>query len=216
MHSYLLTILLNHSIIIPVIISAIRFKTIGRDYRPFIFLLWLGLLNETISLALIYTKGFNTINSNIYVLLESGLLLYQFYSWQTITRLTFYIFFFISFFVWTLDNLIWHHIYDCNAFFRLTYSIIIIGCSIRQVNGLIEFERFSIFRNATFLICFSFLLYYSCKSLIEVFYAFRIPVEHLAMKNIFMILYVDDFISNIIYTIALLCIPKLETFSLPY
>ena len=86
MHGFLLNILLNHSIVIAALIGAFRFKTVIKNFQPFSLFIWLGLINETLSLILIYSKGSNTVNSNIYVLLECILILYQFYSWNSISR----------------------------------------------------------------------------------------------------------------------------------
>ena len=105
MHGFLLNIFLNHSILIAACIAAIRFKTIAKDFKPFIFLIWLGLLNETVSLVLIYTKGYNTLNSNIYVLIECLLILYQFYCWAILTKRLHFSLSFASLLVWVLDNL---------------------------------------------------------------------------------------------------------------
>jgi len=216
MHGYLLNIILNHSIFITAVVAAIRFKIVYSNYQPFIWLIWLGLINETISLALIYTKGYNTPNSNIYVLLEAMLILYQFCIWETITRLWLVLLIIFCTLVWIADNLIWHSLSSNNSLFRITYSIVITICSIKQIDRLLLSERLFLLKNPVFLICTAFLLYYSCKSFIEVFNAFHLQLSHACNRNIFTIMYVDDFVSNIIYAIAFVCIPRKQLFTMQY
>src|SRR5258708_4876976 len=84
--SYAITLILSFSIIIPVVISWIRFRQINPAYYPFIFCLWLGLLNEILSYILSKTIHSNAVNGNIYVLLESFLITWQFYTWKLFNR----------------------------------------------------------------------------------------------------------------------------------
>lgn len=216
MHGFALNIVLNHSVLLAAFASVIRFRMWCKKFLPFIFFIWLGLINETISLAFIYTKGYNTFNSNIYVLFESAILFFQFYKWKAISQLQLYALLFCSFFVWLLDNLIWHNLYNNNSVFRITYSLAIIGCSFRQVNLLLACEKFSLLRNPVFLICFAFIFYYSLKIFIEVFNACHPHWSQACCRNIFTILYTSDFISNIMYTIALLCLQRKPAFTMQY
>jgi hypothetical protein len=216
MHGFLLNIILNYSIVIAALIAAIRFKIISTDFKPFIFLIWLGFFNETLSLILIYDRGYNTINSNIYVLFESIIIFYQFYVWQTVSLRFLYGLIIIVFIIWVADNVIWHPLSGNNSVFRIVYSLLIIACGIKQVNRLLTTERISLIKNPVFLICTAFLMYYSCKAFVEVFNAYHLQVSHAFSRHIFTILYVADFLSNIIYATALLCIPRKQVFTMPY
>jgi hypothetical protein len=216
MHGFLLNIVLNYSIAIAALVAAIRFKFIYRDFKPFIFLIWLGVLNETISLVLIYYRGYNTINSNIYVLFESIIIFYQFYIWQAVSRHWYYCLIVIALTVWAVDNIIWHRIWGNNSVFRIAYSFMVIGCSLKQVNKLLITERTSLIRNAVFLICTAFLMYYSCKAFVEVFNAWHLSVSQAFSRQLFTILYFADFLSNIIYATAIVCIPRKQVFTMPY
>ena len=216
MHGFLLNIFLNHSVMIAAFIAAVRFKTVCKNFQPFILFIWLGFINETISLVLIYTKGYNTVNSNIYVLLESMIIFYQFYHWETISRHLYYGLLLIAFSIWTADNLVWHRLSDNNSMFRIAYSFLVIACSLKEINKLVSCERVSLIKNPVFLICTAFLIYYSCKAFVEVFNAWHLQVSHTFNREIFTILYFADFISNIIYAIALLCIPRKQVFTMQY
>lgn len=216
MHGFLLNIVLNYSIVIAALVAAIRFKIIYTGFKPFIFLIWLGCLNETLSLVLIYHRGYNTVNSNIYVLIESIIIFYQFYIWQAVSKYLYYGLVIIALTVWIADNIIWHRLWGNNSVFRIAYSFLVIACSLKQVNRLLTSERISLIKNAVFLICTAFLLYYSCKAFVEVFNAWHVSVSRAFNRQLFTILYVADFLSNIIYTTAILCIPRKPIFTMPY
>ena len=215
MHGFLLNIFLNHSIAITAFIAVVRFKAINKQFRPFIFLTWLALTNETLSLVLIYTKGHNTVNSNIYVLFECILILYQFYLWETISFKLYGLLVLVALFVWAADNLVWHGLGGNNSLFRIVYSFFILVCAVKQVSRLAEYEWLTLIKDPVFLICTAFLMYYSGKIFIEVFNAFRLHISHSCNHNIFTVLYFEDFISNIIYAIAILCIPLKQVFTMP-
>ena len=216
MHYYSINILLNHSIVIPAIIAIIRFKAIIKIFYPFILFIWLGCINETVSLILIYTTGSNAVNSNIYVLLEYGIILFQFYKWNDSPFKKYLFFFLTGTAVWCTDNLIINGINENNSIFRIFYSFVIAFFSVNQVNKIIVYERRSLVSNAQFLICITFLGYYSLKAFVEVSNAYHLALSNLFYRELWMILYFVNFLSNIMYVIAILCIPKKQEFTLPY
>jgi hypothetical protein len=60
----------NFSIIAGALIGLIRFGKIDRKWFPFVFLMWLGLINEIVNRALIANGFSNAVNTNIYCLFE--------------------------------------------------------------------------------------------------------------------------------------------------
>src|SRR5665213_2501906 len=119
MHSYTLSIFLNHSIILAAILSVIRYKKIKRSFYPFVYLIWLGLINESVSLLLDYTSGNNALNSNVYVLLEYFIILYQFHKWnEDSSRKKYFLLACIGLVIWIADNFIMNTIIQNNSLFR--------------------------------------------------------------------------------------------------
>ncbi len=73
---------ISQSILFPLIIGLMRFKTIKKNYLPFFCNLALGSLVEIISYNLIKKHHIsNAIPTNIFVLAEWLLLFYQFHQW---------------------------------------------------------------------------------------------------------------------------------------
>jgi len=216
MNNFLVNIFLNHSIVLPAVLGAVRFKKIVSSFIPFIILIWLGLLNETLSLALIFSNGSNALNSNIYVLLEYGIILWQFYEWNQDGKKKYYFFALAGVAVWILDNGVLNSPMDNNSIFRVFYSIVLVFFSIDQVNKILIYEKGRLIKNAMFLICVTFLVYYGCKAFIEVFNAFRLGLSDHFFRHLWMILYFVNVFANIMYAIAIVCLPTKQEFILPY
>ena len=205
MSSFLLEIALNYSILIAAIIGIIRFKSIIRDYYPFIFIIWLGFFNETLSLVLIFTLGRNTINSNIFVLLEYLLIVYQFYKWNNKKGLKKYVILaLLGLAVWSADNLVLNSITHNNSLFRAFYSFLVVFFSIDQVNKLVIYERGPLFKNPMFIICITFLLYYGFKAFVESYNMFHLGLSKTLLRDLWIILYFVNGIANLLYAIAVL------------
>jgi hypothetical protein len=217
MSSFLLEIALNYSILIAAIIGIIRFKSIIRDYYPFIFIIWLGVFNETLSLVLIFTLGRNTINSNIFVLLEYLLIVYQFYKWNNKKGLKKYVILaLLGLAVWSADNLVLNSITHNNSLFRAFYSFLVVFFSIDQVNKLVIYERGPLFKNPMFIICITFLLYYGFKAFVESYNMFHLGLSKTLLRDLWIILYFVNGIANLLYALAVLWIPTKVKFILPY
>ena len=216
MDNYIIRVVFNHSIIIAVIIAMIRFKSIISDYYPFIFVIWLGLVNESLSLIMIYSARSNAINSNVFVLLEYGLILFQFYKWNDSNSKKYYLLAGLGLLIWIADNFIINSIAQNNSLFRVFYSFVIVFFSIDQVNKMIIYEKGVLLKNAMFIICITFLFYYGCKAFVEAFNVFHSALSNMLLKNLWIILYFVNVIANVLYALAILCLPTKQKFTLPY
>jgi len=216
MHNFAIRIFLNHSIALAAIIGIIRFRSIAPAYYPFLCIIWLGLLNESLSLFIIYNNRSNAVNSNIFVLAEYLLTLLQFYKWNHHSARGYYAAALAGAIVWIADNFALHHISENNSLFRVYYSLAVVFLSINQVNKLIIYEKGNLLRNATFIICMAFLFYFGCKAFIEAFNVLRFGLSDMFLRNLWIILYFVSFITNLIYAIATVCIPAKQEFTLPY
>lgn len=216
MHNYWLRIVLNYLIIIPAIIAIFRFKSIMADYYPFIFFIWLGLFNELLSLALIYNNQSNAANSNIYVLLEYLILLFQFYKWNAKGIQKYYWLAVIGLAVWVADNCIINTLMHNNSLFRVFYCFVLLFFSIDKVNNLLIFEYGNLLKHAVFIICLTFIFYYGFKAFVESFNMVHLGLNPVILKDLWIILYFVNGTANLLYAIAVLCIPKKLKFISPW
>ena len=128
MDFYTVSAILGYSISIAAAIGLIRFRKIIPAYQPIIFIIWLALINHTLSLIMVKLFKSNAVNANVYVLLEAILYLWLFRNWGLLKKRN-YLFptlIFAVVAVWLADNFIFHSIKYTNSFYRIFSSFILI------------------------------------------------------------------------------------------
>lgn len=208
--------LMNHSILIPVILIGFRFRYLDKDYLPFLLMIFLGACNEVLSLILIIQTGSNTVNANIYVLLEFGLILYQFYIFSPASLKRILGLGILGFIIWMTDNLMIHTLERNNSLFRAAYSFIIVLLSANRINKIVIFEKVYLWRNAALGLCFIFSFYFSCKAFVETFNLFSVGLNVSFLQNLWKTMAIVNFISNFLYALVILWIPKNQNYMSSY
>ena len=215
--NFYIVIAFSLSIIVPAIIGLIRFKKINEAYHPFIFYIWVGAFNEIFGLIMMYTIKSNIVNLNFYLLAESLLLLWQFTRWGLFNKNSFWVKLIIAslIIVWLIENFIISSITKYDSYFCIYNATINTFMSINIINKLISTERRSLLRNPVFIICSTFVIYYSMSILSEVFWIYGLSLNEALSKNINAISISTNFISIILYTLAIIWMPIKQRFSLP-
>src|SRR5688500_6803339 len=99
--------IINQLILIAGVIAIVRFRKINRVYYPFLYLIWLGCINELLGTILLKLGHGAAVNNNIYVLAEALLLLWFFRNINNTTKYDWYYitagFFFTI--IWGYENL---------------------------------------------------------------------------------------------------------------
>lgn len=216
MHNFSLGIILNFLVLMPALLGAARSRQVIKGHLPFLYLMWLGLLNEILSVVMIYQFRSNAVNANAFVLMEYLLIIFQFYKWNNSNHKRYITAGLIGFIVWLMDNFILHNITDNNSFFRVFYAMVIILFCINQVSKLLLEQKGNLLRDSTFIICISFLFYYGCKAFVEAFNLFNFGLSNMVLWNMYIILYFVNAIANVLFTLAVLCIPTKQEFTMPY
>ena len=217
MLSYFVLDLFSYSICLAGIIGLVRYKKIIKPYKPFFIFVWGGCVAEMISTLFVVFNKNNIAPINIYMLIESLLILYIFHSWSgAATKKNFWWLSALMLVLWVTDNLIIHSINNVNSFFRIGYSFVTVFLSVDQVNNMVVRERKSILRNARFIICLTFIVYYTYKATFEVFFVVKLPLSDYFYKNLFLIMVYVNLFANLLYAFASLWIPTRQKFTLPY
>ena len=204
-------------IIVPAIIGLGRFSKISKAYYPFIYCIWIGLVNEILSCSLMLNGHYNTVNSNIYMLLESILLTWQFKRWGLFQKKQWLLplVMIVIAMAWILENFVFFSIHHFSSYFLITYSFIISLMSINNINKLIVSERKKLVRNPTFVLCVGFVIYYTFSVLSEVFYVYGLDGNPSIALKMHSIAVFTNFISIILYSFAILWMPSKQKFTLP-
>lgn len=222
--------------LIVVILSLIYFKRISAVYHPFIYLTWVGLANNIVS----YFSGLylrtNALNSCIYLLLASFLVLWQFRRWKILSNTRIYrsmqvgaciLWLIDSLFiaaygesyktVWLVESIFKNGFNDFNSIYNVISSFLAVLLSIHMINRTIVRERESLLRNPAFLICCGFIFFFAYVVLVEIFYLYSMYISAMETgMDIFHIVAYVNLICNIIFAYSMLWMRKREAFTLQY
>lgn len=209
--------LLSLCIAIPALFGAIKVSRIDPAFYPFLFCLWLGTVNEILGIVLINFNYYNTVNTNIYLLLESFLITWQFKKWHLLgsKNLLMYLIFSALILLWITENFIIGNITVFNSYFRIGYSTAIVFMSTGMMNKLIATERKSLAKNSIFIICTAYIIFYTFSILSEVFWVYGLGENKNFMNSVYNIAVVSNFLSIILFTFSIIWIPIKQRFTLP-
>jgi hypothetical protein len=213
--NYYLVIAFSFSIIFPVILGLIRFRIIDVEYRPFLICLFIGLTNEVLSFALSEYRIPNFININCYYLIEAVLFMTFFNNWGTLKQPYYTPLLLFVIISWSLETLLLSKMQNFNSYFLILYSLILAILSLMTLSKLISRERKNLLRNAEFIICVAFLIYYTITILSEVFRMYGLTVNRTFRLNIIYISLFTNLFANLLFTIAIAWMPTKRKFSLP-
>ncbi len=209
--TFTLVQILSFSIAIGAIIGLVRLKNTDQAFLPFIFFLWSGFLNEAISTIRIYYHNSSAINNNIYVLVSSLLLLWLFKNWKVFgvhSKKVFYVLFILFVLIWSWENFIYSSIRSFSSYFRIAYSFIIVLLSIQMINKFLLENSTHLLRNSVFLICLGFIIFFTYKVLIEIFWIYGLNSTSNFGIQVFRILIYVNLAVNLLYALAALWMPR--------
>ena len=206
--------LISQTVLIPLSIGLIRFNRTVASFQPFLLLLALAFISETISYICIkILDTSNAVPFNLYGLAESLVILYQFYVWGFLKRKR------VLFFVlggglttlWMTENLLLNKIEAFSPVFRVAYAFIVVLLSINEINFMIVRDNKNLLKNPRFLVCLGFITFFIYQIIYEASYFVGTDTSALSKKIIIMFNYLNGFV-NLIYAIAVLYIPVKEEY----
>ena len=162
---YFLLLQVTHGV--PVAIAAFRYKKLDHSFRPFMLLLLLGFINESINYASIKLFKTNSISYNFFHIVEFLLLLYQFKIWGFFRSKVFYnSAAIIAMLAWSTENFIVSNIMVVNPYFRILYAFVIELIIANRLIYVVN-EKTSLAKNARFLICIGLIIVYMYQIIFE-------------------------------------------------
>ncbi|MBA2499265.1 MAG: hypothetical protein H0V30_06015 [Chitinophagaceae bacterium] len=206
--SFQLSAILSLVIGIPAIIGLVKFKRLEKSFRPFIALLWVGFINEVISIYCIYEFGNNMVNYNFFILAEIMLILWQFRSWKLFTHYKVYVSLQIMVVIaWCTETLYINNIYSLNRYSLILFSFIIVVCAIFQVAFMIFSHTNKLLQHATFIICIAFIVFFSYTIIAESIGLYGLQLSkdfRVEVQTLFV--YVNLF-TNLLFILAVIWMP---------
>lgn len=108
-------------------------------------------------------------------------------------------------FLWITENILFNKIETFSPWFRVTYAFVTVLLSINEINYLIVQDNKNLIRNARFLVCLGFIIFF----IYQIIYEASLFVGSdtvFSLQVIFMFNYINAFV-NLIYAIAVLFVP---------
>lgn len=199
---------LSKTIYMPAIAGIMVFKKIDTSFHPFLFYIWVGTVNETLSTEIINRGGQTNLNTNIYVIIASVLLVWFFRKQGVIRSRIFYILILASLgIVWLLEHFIFGWITDFTTWFRTYWSFLVVLLGINALN-LVLLKRVNLFRDSLFLISMALVIFYIYKSIVQAFGIYGLVASAEFNETIYLILMYLNALTNLVYVPAILWIPR--------
>ncbi|PWU00672.1 MAG: hypothetical protein C5B52_08535 [Bacteroidetes bacterium] len=216
--NYTIAELFNFSILVPAVTAWIRFKKVNPIFLPVVYFIWIGTLNEIISLIINLAGYSNAINSNIYVLIEACILTLQFAKWDLFRKKeSLYKIVLISLLVfWLLENFVVGSIRQFSSYFRIYYSFLVALMSVTEINRLIVTDRKNLFKNPIFLFCIGFIIYFTYKVLVETFWVYGLNYKRTFRNSVYDILLWINLFANLTYATGFLWMNRKLRFTPPF
>jgi len=215
--SYLF-IFLGATVLFPVIAGLVRLRRIKkRGYQPFFYLMVLAGFSEVVnSFVATALHKHNVVFVNFYMLFEWLLIAWQFHEWGFLRNRNKLSTFLVALpcMVWLVERLAFWELDYFMPYYQVLYCFLIVIFSVNRINFMITHEYRKLFSNPTFLICIAFIIYFVYTILFN--WAYQTSLKGKTDTTTFIIMlhgYVNA-LTNIIFAIALLCIPPPQKFTL--
>lgn len=193
-------------------------------YLPFLLCVWLACINELLSYILWRNHYYTSVNNNLYVLAEAILFLVFFRNMQVFEKRpqVFPMLLLFLVILWSWENIGLGKIIAVSSWFRIAYSFLTVVLSIALINRLIyrviyepwlSGER-SIFLNPEFLIAAGAIIFFTFKMVVELFWWYGINHSAALRTNLYHIMMYINVIANIIYTLAIVWIPRKQPYTI--
>ncbi len=210
--------LYSFSIAIAAILAIVRYKRIYPGFRPFLFVCWAALATEIVCYLLVHQRNYTFIPYGIYSIIESVLITWFFRKLGVFDRRPYWFILLIIFYLlaWLTEIIFFKGMSRNMTWFRLEYSFVLILLSILLLSKELSVQRTFLLKSPVFLICIGFLLYYTCTVIAGVFELYGYGGSVTFRRQVQLILIYANLIVNLIYAVAVLCMPRHLRYSLPY
>ena len=200
-------ILLQAAHLIPIGIALIRYSVIDPSYRPFIFLLVLGVVNETINYLSIKLFGSNAVSFNVFHIVECLVLLYQFRIWNFFRSNRFFQVLVSAAVIASFsENFLFSSITVFNPYFRIFYAFLIELIIANRIIYIVN-ERTSVVKNARFIICVGLIIVFIYQIVFEGALMADPGLGETSSKLIIKLMGFTDVFVQLLYASALIVAP---------
>lgn len=198
---------------LPAFAGMLRYRKADTRYRPFLWYVFISLLNElAVGLVNLYygykPVSFQIADMQLFNLFECIILLIQFYCWGRLQkpRNIYMVIMALLILLWISESFIFQGFTSFKNIFLLTYSFVLALLSVSTINDTVVNAHVPINRNAVFIICSGLIILFIYTIIVFTFLLAGIK-DKLFLKNIFSIFTYINIVVNVIYTAGILYVP---------
>jgi hypothetical protein len=206
--SFELNAVFSLSIVVSVVIGWARFTKTDPAFFPFLLYLSLGFINELTGIIVVYRGYTNIISYNVFGLIESILLTWQFLRWGLFGHNKWLYYFLQAGFVvlWSAESFLLS-VQTFNSYFIIAHSFLIVMMSITTINMVVLKESTSLLKQPVFLLCLALILFFTYAILVESFWIVGLSNQKTFRLKIYEILSYINLLSNLLFAFAFLWVP---------
>jgi len=199
------------------ILAAVRMARIDSEYHPLVYILLSSGFHQ-LGDGVLKTQGYQTaMNDNIYGLLEFMLVTWQFYRWGlwrgrglgVVVVVGVMITGWLVETIWRWDGL------RVNSVFMVMRALVIILMSVQMFARVFYTQGVQLHRHPVFLVCLSFIIFYSYDSLVEFFWINGLQEQNMVRQRIFLLQSVVQLFTHLLLFVSFLWIPLKRVYSMP-
>ena len=208
--------LLGEFELLPLIVGLVRYRRLGRTYRPFLLMLAFAVFNQLVSYMVLKMTHSNSVPNAIYGLLEWVLIAWQFHIWGLLrnNKRIFYLLVVLVSLIWVVENIVLGGITDWSPYFQVFDAFVIVLMSVGKINFMITHDDRNLGGNPIFLICIGFIILFIYEIVLEWAYQMSLQGATETTTRIIVGFSYVDVVVNIIFAIALFRIPRPQKFTL--
>lgn len=189
------------------VIGLVRFRKIGPTYHPFLFLLWLAVLQEGLSILILCLGYSNVVLYNAYALAEATFICWQFRRWHTFRSRGFYAALQGLLFLFWCTEWLWGGFFGFLSYFIIFYSFVIVVLGITCINQLLFRDTTPLIRNPVFLLCVCFIVSFGYSALVETFWKVGLRQSLAFRLHLHALFCFINLLTNLVYALAVLWMP---------
>jgi hypothetical protein len=194
----------------------VRYRRLGKTYRPFFLMLAFAVLNQLVSYMVLMKTHSNSVPNNVYGLLEWILIAWQFHVWGLLrnNKRIFYLLVALVSLIWVVENIVLGGITDWPPYFQVFDAFVIVLMSVGKINFMITHDNRNLGGSPIFLICIGFIILFIYEIVLEWAYQMSLQGATDTTNRIIIGFSYVDVLVNIIFAVALFRIPRPQKFTL--
>ena len=207
--NFYVTAVFSLAIGISAVAGLAKMHRVEKGYLPFLLLLFVGFINEVVSIYFALRYHNNTVNYNIYLLLEAMLIAWQFQAWKLFQRRP-GIYFGLQLTIliaWCTESFFIEDLFSFNRYCLILFAFIIVVLSIYQIAYMIFFETNNLLQHSKFIICVAFVVFFCGQIITESIGLYGLHLSKDFRTHVQTLFEYVNLFSNLLFILAVIWMP---------